>query len=699
MKKKTIKENGKIMDISMQNSFMETNEINRNINKENIKLKQHNDKNKQYSNKNMQDSCKNLQEETTKSNEDLVNEILKDFKKRQQERKNYDLQWQLNINFVNGNQYCKIDRYNEVSGIDAQFDWQEKEVFNHLAPIYESRLAKLARVRPTLSVLPSTSEEKDISSAKVSKNILKALSYKLDMPNLIRRATEWSELCGTVFYKVIWDKQLGRILAKEQNENVIREGDVNILVIPPFEIYPDNQVCQSISDCQSIIHARPYHIDTIYNVWGVKLEGKDINIINLQDNNIDGISHISQMNKVENKQKKDQAIVLEYYEVASKDYPAGRFIIIAGDQLVYKGELPFVNDMDGKRSFPFIKQLANETQNCFWGNSVIDRLIPLQKSYNTVKNRKHEFLNRLSVGILNVEDGSCDTDGLEEEGLYPGKIILYRQGTNPPTLMNSGSIPTDFSKEESSLLDEMILLSGVSDLLNNLSNYSNMSGTAINLLVEQDDARLTTCAEEIRNAIKVMGQHILRLYKQFADLKRVGRIIGIGNDIETFYFNKSDITSEDIIFETQNEMTETISQKRSTLFELLNNGLLHDENGKLNNRMRAKIIEMLGFGIWEEGQDILALQRKKAKSENLICEQKGECPEVTEIDDHDIHINEHISYLLSMQIDNTNEKKNKIIKALTEHIKMHKVVKSMQDNMSNQQDNSKNQQDTSVITK
>ena len=56
----------------------------------------------------------------------------------------------------------------------------------------------------------------------------------------------------------------------------------------------------------------------------------------------------------------------------------------------------------------------------FFGTSVVERIIPVQRAYNTVKNRKHEFMNRMAVGVMAVEDGSVDTDDLEEEGLPPG---------------------------------------------------------------------------------------------------------------------------------------------------------------------------------------------------------------------------------------------------------------------------------------
>ena len=48
------------------------------------------------------------------THEDIVNEIINDFKSRQQERKKFEANWQLNINFFVGNQYCAINANNDV---------------------------------------------------------------------------------------------------------------------------------------------------------------------------------------------------------------------------------------------------------------------------------------------------------------------------------------------------------------------------------------------------------------------------------------------------------------------------------------------------------------------------------------------------------------------------------------------------------
>ncbi len=91
------------------------------------------------------------------------------------------------------------------------------------------------------------------------------------------------------------------------------------------------------------------------------------------------------------------------------------------------------------------------------------------ESIQRSQNRKHEFINRLSMGVLSIEDGSVDTDNLEEEGVSRlAKVLIYRQGATPPKLLESGRVPVDFQYEEERILSEFTTISGVSEL----SKYS-----------------------------------------------------------------------------------------------------------------------------------------------------------------------------------------------------------------------------------
>lgn len=611
--------------------------------------------------------------------EQIVNNVLEDFKNRQAERRSFELQWQLNMNFLMGNQYCQIGPSGEIEDEDKDYYWQQREVYNHIAPIIDARLSKLSNMKPSMTVVPASGDERDIKTAKVSKKIVNSIYNKLAVSGMINQANKWSEVCGTSFYKVTWNSVKGSLIGKNDLGKAISSGDVEITVCPPFEIYPESSSCADINDCKSIIHARAYHIEDIKNIWGVEVEGSDVNVFSLDNSNIsDTFGFFGENKRYINGTRKDYAIVIERYEAPTVEFPNGKLTIIAGNKLVYLGDLPYINGNEGERCFPFIKQTSIEQPGLFWGVSIIERLIPIQKSYNTIKNRKHEFMNRLSMGVLTVEDGSIDTENLEDEGLSPGKVIVYRQGANPPSFMSFDKIPVDFSSEEISLLEEFTTVSGVSDLMtNSVTKYANLSGTALQRLIEQDDSRIACTAESLKEAIKTMGKHVLRLYRQFASIPRLSKIVGDNGEIEVFYFNSSDISSDDIVFETENEIGETTAQKRAMVFDLINAGLLQDENGKLSNRMRVKALELLGFGVWENAQDINELHLKRAASENLKMIESGETISPLEVDEHDIHITEHTAFLLGGEFDKKAQKNPRRTEVILSHIRMHKQLKNL----------------------
>lgn len=606
---------------------------------------------------------------------EIVNEVLSDFKARQMQKKSFETEWELNINFLMGNQYCYINGINEMTNENKQYFWQEREVFNHIAPIIDLRISKLNNVRPTLTVLPFSDDPKDIACARVSKNLLKSVSYDLNVSQNLNEGTMWSEITGTSFYKIGWNPRKGRLVGKDSLNEDVYEGEVEISVVSPYEIYPENQNVSRIEDQKSIIHAKMYNVSDIKDIWGVEVKGENMGSYSMSSvSNLGGLGYGATSFGVNKVSKDNQAIVIEKYERPSTDYPNGRLIVVAGDKLVYMGELPYVNTFDGKCGFPFVKQTSRAVPNCFWGSSVIERLIPVQRAFNAVKNRKHEFLNRLTLGVLAVEDGSVDIENLEDEGLSPGKVLVYRQGANLPQVLSSENVPSSFEKEEELLLDEFINIGGVSDLLSTSSvQNGSISGVALELLIEQDEAKLSSVSDQIKLASKEIAKHILRLYKQFAVLPHTSRLVDENGKIEMLHWKNSDISSEDVVFETENEVNQTIAQKRNMIFELFKSGIFNDENGMLRNSTRQKLLEQLGFGMWENLQDVQNLQINSANNENYQLLSTGKIDEPSEIDDNEIHINEHICFVLGKEFDKAKNK-NQLKQIMIEHIKKHREL-------------------------
>lgn len=580
----------------------------------------------------------------SKIEQETVTAVLEDFKKRQEARRPIELNWRLNMNFVIGNQFAEITARGDVEEYDRQYFWQCREVYNHIAPMLETRLSKLAKVKAQASVRPATGDDADKASAEVATKLIQAVSAENSFSSLMGEANTWSEVTGCAFYKITWDTGKGMALDADGS---LHEGDVRISVCPPFEIFPENVAIADLDAQPSIMHAKVLGTEDVYRIWGKRVQGKTLNVFSFDNADVlGGYGYHATVPKMVSEAREDSVLVIEKYEMPTEAHPDGRLIIVAGDALVHDGPLPYVNGADETRGYPFARQICLESLGNFFGASVVERVIPVQRAYNAVKNRKHEFMNRIAMGVFAVEEGSVDTDALEEEGLPPGKILVYRQGSTPPVMLNAGQVPSEFGVEEEKLLNEFVMISGVSEVTTYSQVPSNVSsGTAISLLLEQDDTRISLTADSLREAVRRIGKQIIRLYKQFADTPRMKRVVGENGEVEVLQFGASDLSSEDVAFDTVNEIEDSLSSRRAMVYDLLNLGLFADENGTVNARTKTKILELLGFGNWEQSRDADEAHMAKAERENFELRTHEVVPDV--LDDHAIHITEHTKLCVS----------------------------------------------------
>ncbi len=606
----------------------------------------------------------------SKIEEKIVAEVTADFKKRQEARRPVELNWRLNMNFVVGNQFAQISSKGDIEESGKEYFWQEREVYNHIAPILETRLAKLGRVKAKAQVRPATSDDDDVASASLATKLIDAVCKENDFSSQLALANTWSEITGSAFFKVMWDAQKGHALDKDGK---VKEGDVTISLCPPFEIFPEDIAITDIDKQSSIIHAKVFTVKEVKRIWNKDVKGGDVNVFSFDNAEVGGgFGYTATMPKIVSETRSDSVTVIEKYEAPTREYPKGRLIIVAGDTLLYQGDLPYLNGEDGTRGYPFSKQVCIDNLSNFFGTSVVERIIPVQRAYNTVKNRKHEYMNRMAVGVYAVEDGAVDIDQLEEEGLPPGKVVVYRQGSNPPIALSPTQVPSEFSREEEKLLNEFVMISGVSEVTTYSQVPSNVaSGTAISLLLEQDDTRIALTADSLRESIKRISKQVLRLYRQYAKVPRVKRITGENGEVEIASFSAGNIDSEDIVFDTISDIEDTLSARRAMVYDLLKLGLFEDDNGKLPTTTKSKLFEILGFGNWEDGRNADDLHRKKALKENKEMET-GEA-DVDVYDNHAMHISEHVRMIVSSRCSRNKQMRDRV----AEHIAKHNELLSL----------------------
>lgn len=591
-------------------------------------------------------------ERSTLEEKEIVANILNDYNTRAIEKRPYVDQWLLNLNFLRGNQYVYVSNSGKLKEESKIYPYESKEVFNHIAPIIESRLAKLAKVRPSIAVRPSSTSEGDKATATLSKKVLDSVFDDIAISTILKNASVWSEVSGSVFYKVGFDKNYSTV-------------GLNIDVVSPFEIFPESASYQEIDDNPSIIHAKYIDVNVARELYNLPdLDGEEVtefSFDNLTASLSAGFDDGANFLKSAVGVKTNRVLVIEKYTKPTVALPNGKLEIVVSNHLVYSGDLPF-------GEYPFIKQVSGLNLGSFWGVSVIERCIPVQRAYNAVKNRKLEYLSRLSSGVLAVEEGSVDLDELESEGLAPGKILVYRNGSTRPTFMDGFSIPPEFNREEERLLDELNVLAGVSDLMRSSILPSNVtSGKAISELMGADDTRLSVTAEHIRNSLLLLAKLSLRVIKKMVKGKTLSKISDTHGNVEVFYWTASSLKAEDIVLDTLNELSDNLTSRRATAMELFKLGIFLNKDGKMDDRTRVKFLEIMGLGNFESGQDIAESHINRAKAENISEKDLV----VLEIDDHELHIAEHTRYIIENDL--TDERVQKLLS----HIRMHQTMEKV----------------------
>lgn len=607
------------------------------------------------------------QKERARREAKIAADVTKDFERRREERRRLESGWLLNLNFYSGNQYCDVSPFGGVVEEDKQFYWQARRVFNHIAPTVESRLSRLEKLKPELRVRAFSDEDGDVKAAKLATGVLRYAQERIGLEECISKATVWSEVCGSAFYKVVWNEKGGRQVAVDEQNAPVYEGEIQVRVAPPFEIFPDRLDAENLDEVQSLIHAQTVTAAYVMEKFGVAVQGGRISE---NFGYTDSVASGQLRFGMPQAPLQDGVILLERYVKPSAENPFGKLEVVADGKLLYEGELPYENGERGERTFPFIKQDCMRMPGAFFGASVVDRLIPVQRAYNAVRNRKHEFLNRLSMGVLTVEDGSVDVDELAEEGLLPGKILVYRQGGQAPAMLDCGNIPSEFKDEEEWLEKEFALISGVSDLTQSSTPLRVTSATGLQLLLAQDEARLSVTVACMERAVKDVGRQILKLYRQFAGTARLMTMTGENKKTQICYFNAANLSVNDVQFESHETITP--EERRTTLLRLYEAGLLTDSDGNLTQENKNRILEAFGYGTYENARDISALHIAKASEENL--ELKGENVTPDSYDEHSLHISEHTRFLLSAEFKRF-VKKEEIKQRVTAHIALHEGMR------------------------
>lgn len=608
--------------------------------------------------------------------DDIVAFVKAEATKRRNAQQPLEWQWCLNANFFAGNQYCDINPYNGgVQQIGPEHENQERQAFNRISPIIETRMANLNKLRYGMVVNPRTDELEDDQKARISTNILRYLMTTSAFDEKRQMLTSWAELCGTAFVWSYWNAEkgepIGTISVDGEPPKPLREGDVEYTLLTPYEVLPESLSKQTVEEQGSIIIERVLKVDEIEMLYNIKVQGESVDaytITPVDSGNVFGDFSTSFATKAE--KVEDAAKVYIYMEKPNATYPNGRMAIVCGEELVSYRELPY-------EEIPLVAVKCKDVAGQFFGRSCIQDMIPLQRAYNGCKNKVHDYIKTVAANPMLVPEGSVDVDDLEDNGVSAGDIIEYNPERGKPEAFDYSALPSPVENECAALVQEMEYVAGVSSLMVYGKTPSGVSsGTAISTLNEIDNTRMSITGDNMRSAVKKLAKQWLKLYKMYATGYRVSQISG-GNEYgAVFAWCANDINSFDVEFDTENELKHSPEAQKQAFIEAINLGAFGPVQN-MSAEVRRRVREALGVG--NGFAELLTLDDvhvKQAQNENALF-SRGKTPKIDELDEDDIHISEHTRFALSREFERMEANDAEYSAVFRKHIADHKKAKML----------------------
>ena len=610
--------------------------------------------------------------------EDVISYVQTELERRREQRRSLELQWQLNINFLNGNQHCDINvRSGTIEQYEVPYEGMENEVFNQIEPIFNTRIANLNKIGYAMTVKPRTSELDDAAKANVSTELLR---YKQSISNFTKfkvNLIHWAEIIGTAFTLCWWDGEKGNIVGKTalleigadgfpaETQKDIYDGDVEYGLLSAFEVFPEDIYKQEVSDQRSIITEQVLSVDDIYDLYGVEVDGKAIETYSISPvEGAGGFGYIATTAKmtvrtVENAQK-----VITYYERRNRRFPGGRMIILIGDKLFFCGDLPY-------EEIPIIATKSSIVPGQFFGKSCIQNLIPLQRSYNGNMNTIHDYIKRLPASTVSIEEGSVrDMDEFAKSIFEPGGIVTYAANRSKPDFINPPDFPADVASQIQRLRSDMEYAAGVSQLMVYGQNNGVTSGTAIQNLTEIDNTRLSITGENIRTGIIELAKLWLKMYKRFASGYRALKVVGSNDSGDVLIWSGEDINSYDVEFDAENELIYSEEYQRNNYMSAYSAGMFTDSNGIIPESAKAEALELMKVKGYHKVISMYELQLQRANRENKLLKE-GIVPVIEFVDNHSLHIEEHSKLMLQLEYQALRKSNPEICAAFEKHIREH----------------------------
>lgn len=590
------------------------------------------------------------------------------------------LSGELNKGYIQGFQYKRInERTLAIEGLkNIHGLYLERKIFNRMLPIYLTRFGILSQNQPIAGFKGTDNREETVTNAIEGNKFLEAFKKDINFNALYKKAVQESDVYGLVWFKVGIDWSKGdEILTKDititkpdddnfkaKGTRKICEGRTFIDVIPIHEVLTDSLSVESMNDINELVHRRMFSLEYIRKRWGFEAKAEDI----------DPRYFIDTSRYSDNDRRYEQnkyAYVYEYYRKPDALYPDGQFLVIINDTILYEGKLPYVNAYK-KRTIPFIPMNVQTVPNHLVGITVYSQIIPIQDTYNSIKNRLLEHINHLAIGQMYVwKDSLVNPDGITNK---PGQFIMIKRNAKRPEPVQKAQVGNEIINYLKNIEEDMLVTAGLSQIsAYGMSKSSVRTDGVADKIGEADQNKLTNAIDNIGEAIVELFKQVLYVEKErqsiLSDVMRLAKL-----DSYMIKYNLGELDPENLEIVNREFLMQSDQARQLKMTQAANLGVYNPQSG-LSYVTKLEILDALNSGYLKDTLDPMErASHDQIQSENQDIINKLDV-EVNDWDTHEQHIFEHSLFRMSSQVRNLKRKDpalyEYVIYTLENHIKEH----------------------------
>jgi hypothetical protein len=511
-----------------------------------------------------------------------------------------------------------------------------KAVMHEARSTIRAMVSMITSDRLAFEVIAMSDDESVFCVNKVAKAIISDVVNRKNLDKLQDTAVETALVYGSAYYHPTWNTSEGEPYINQGN-TVLYEGDINISVLNPFEIYFDRRK-KSFDDVDWVLIKKrvnkytlmaqfPNIADDIESADTIDIYELDTNEVNTDD---------------------DLVIVYEFYHKSTPAIPGGRMTVFSNADTVY---------FDGDNIYdclPVVPVVPCDIANSQWGYALYSDLMPLQEMLDNEMSCIAS--NHMAFGVSNII--VPDSSDLRVEDLGGMRFLKVSSDSNPPSVLNLAQTSGELFKMIDECKKGLQAISGINNTIRGIENMDKMSGVAIATLSQNALKFASPYLKANTIALEQTLLKVVKFFKMFANTERIIPIVGANQQYIAFRFDSSKIEEvKSIKIRPRNPLADSIAGRVEIANQLLDKQLIKNPQDYL------RIIE---HGDLNELTDEVYSEIELIESENEMLMNQQQ-PEALILDNHNNHIAKHKTLLNNPLI----RKQNESIILILEHIQQH----------------------------